>query len=69
MRRGQYLTFGAGPRVCPGRYLAAVEMRLVLSMLMRSFKIELAIDPAEIEEVSAFTMVPNQMPIRLTPRA
>ena len=64
-----YLTFGAGPRVCPGRYLAAVEMRLVLSMLMRSFKIELAIDPAEIEEVSAFTMVPNQMPIRLTPRA
>ena len=64
-----YLTFGAGPRVCPGRYLAAVEMRLVLSMLMRSFKIELAIDPAEIEEVSAFTMVPNQMPMRLTPRA
>jgi cytochrome P450 len=64
-----YLTFGAGPRVCPGRYLAAVEMRLVISMLMRNFKIELTIDPAEIEEVSAFTMVPNKMPVRLEPRA
>lgn len=63
-----YLTFGAGPRVCPGRYLAAVEMRLVLSMMSRHFEIELAIDPAKIEEVSAFTMVPNTMPVRLKPR-
>jgi cytochrome P450 len=64
-----YLTFGAGPRVCPGRYLAAVEMRLVVSMLLRNFEIELAVDPATIEEVSAFTMVPNTMPVKLTPRA
>ena len=64
-----YLTFGAGPRVYPGRYLAAVEMRLVISMLMRNFKIELAIDPAAIEAVSAFTMVPNKMPVRLQPHA
>ncbi|GAB2915005.1 cytochrome P450 [Paraburkholderia jirisanensis] len=64
-----YLAFGAGPRVCPGRYLAAVEMRLVTSMLMKHFKVELAIDPATIEEVSAFTMVPNKMPVRLEPRA
>lgn len=64
-----YLTFGAGPRVCPGRYLAAVEMRLVLSMMLRHFEIELAIDPAKIEEVSAFTMVPNTMPVRLKPRS
>jgi len=64
-----YLTFGAGPRVCPGRYLAAVEMRLVLSMMLRHFEIELAIRPAKIEEVSAFTMVPNTMPVRLKPRS
>jgi hypothetical protein len=44
-------------------------MRLVISMLMRNFKIELTIDPAEIEEVSAFTMVPNRMPVRLELRA
>jgi cytochrome P450 len=63
-----YLAFGAGPRVCPGRYLAAVEMRLVISMLMRNFRIELAGDLAEIEEVSAFTMVPSKMPIKLHAR-
>jgi cytochrome P450 len=63
-----YLQFGAGPRVCPGRHLATVEMRLALSMLMKSFTIELAIDPAKIQEVQAFTMVPDTMPVRLKPR-
>lgn len=60
-----WVQFGAGPRVCPGRHLAAVEMRLVLSMLMKHFKVKLAADPATIEEVTAFAMVPNRMPVRL----
>jgi cytochrome P450 len=64
-----YLSFGAGPRVCPGRYLAAVEMRLVISMMTRHFDIELATDPATIKEVSAFTMVPDRMPLTLAVRS
>jgi cytochrome P450 len=60
-----FAQFGAGPRMCPGRYLAAVEMRLVLSMLARSFTVELLCDPAEIREVMAFTMLPQWMPVRL----
>jgi len=64
-----YLQFGAGPRVCPGRHLATVEMRLALSMLMKEFTIELAIDPAKINEIQQFTMVPDTMPVKLTPRA
>ncbi|MGA7817968.1 cytochrome P450 [Caballeronia sp.] len=64
-----YLTFGAGPRVCPGRYLANVEMRLVISMLTAHFKVALAVDPATIKEVSAFTMVPSEMPVKLQARA
>jgi cytochrome P450 len=63
------MLFGAGPRVCPGRYLAGVEMRLVLSMLLAGFEVELTVDPASIEEVTAFAMVPNVMPLRLRPRA
>lgn len=63
-----YLQFGAGPRVCPGRYLAAVEMRLVLSMLMANFSIRMAVDPDTIREVSAFTMVPSAMPVQLGAR-
>ncbi|HET7868181.1 MAG TPA: cytochrome P450 [Burkholderiaceae bacterium] len=64
-----YLQFGAGPRVCPGRYLAGVEMRLVLSMLMRNFRLRLAVDPAQIREVLAFTLMPSTMPVKLEPRA
>jgi len=60
-----YAQFGAGPRVCPGRYLAAVEMRLVLSMLSRNFSMELATGPESIKEIAAFTMMPNTMPVRL----
>lgn len=61
--------FGAGPRVCPGRHLASVEMRLVLSMLLRHFEVELACDPAAIDEVCAFTVMPSRMPVRLRLRA
>lgn len=57
--------FGAGPRVCPGRHLAAVEMRLVLSMLLRHFEVELACDPSTIDEICAFTVMPSRMPVRL----
>lgn len=64
-----FVQFGAGPRVCPGRHLANLEMRLVLSMLLRNFEVELACDPASIEEVNAFTMMPSKMPVRLKRRA
>ncbi|WP_233888973.1 cytochrome P450 [Paraburkholderia flagellata] len=60
-----WVQFGAGPRVCPGRHLAAMEMRLVLSTLMNRFKVRLAVDPSTIEEITAFAMVPNRMPVRL----
>src|SRR5258708_12088123 len=60
-----YAQFGAGPRVCPGRYLAGVEMRLVLFMLSLNFSMELATSPGSIKEIAAFTMMPNPMPVRL----
>jgi cytochrome P450 len=63
-----FLQFGAGPRVCPGRHLAAVEMRLVLSMLLKHFEVQLACDPAEIREHIQFTTLPSKMPVRLVPR-
>ncbi len=63
-----YVQFGAGPRVCPGRQLAGVEIRLVLSMLCRNFTMELASDRDAIREVMAFTMMPSAMPVRLRAR-
>lgn len=63
-----YAQFGAGPRVCPGRHLANVELRLVLSMLARNFRMRLACAPGAIEEVAGFTMMPSAMPVLLEPR-
>lgn len=34
------MPFGAGPRVCPGRHLAALGMKMVLAMLLGSFEMD-----------------------------
>lgn len=60
-----FLQFGAGARVCPGRHLAGVEIRLVLSMLARNFRAHLETPPENIDEILAFTMMPSTMPVRL----
>ncbi|KND61999.1 Cytochrome P450 [Candidatus Burkholderia verschuerenii] len=60
-----YMQFGAGPRVCPGRHLAVVEMRLVMSMLAANFESTLMIDPADVHEVCTFATGPNAIPMRL----
>jgi cytochrome P450 len=60
-----FMQFGAGPRVCPGRQLAALEIRMALSMLSRNFSVEFASDPADVREVFSFTMWPSSLPLRL----
>ncbi len=35
-----FLTFGAGPRFCPGRNLAFLEGKSAIAMLGRNFEIE-----------------------------
>lgn len=60
-----FLQFGTGPRVCPGRHLAGMEIRLVLSMLLRHFEVELACDPRQVRELLHFTLAPDRMPVRL----
>lgn len=64
-----FLQFGAGPRFCPGRYLATLEMKMVLATLARNFSIEHAEDPGLTQEVFAFTMMPSRLRLRLRPVA
>ncbi|MTW11295.1 cytochrome P450 [Pseudoduganella eburnea] len=60
--------FGGGPRFCPGRYLAMSEIRMVMSMLMRSFTIHAIPGAAAVEEMFTFTMTPSALPLLLRPR-
>ncbi len=60
--------FGGGPRYCPGRYLAMVEIKMVVAMALREFRFALAEDPAKVVERFTFTLGPQALPIRFTPR-
>jgi cytochrome P450 len=62
--------FGAGPRICPGRYLALEEMKMLMAMLLRNFDIAqlTTADGAEVREKLSFTLCPVDLLIRLQPR-
>jgi cytochrome P450 len=64
-----FLTFGAGPRFCPGRNLAFLEAKTALAMIARNF--ELSLDPAAepVTELLGFTMSPKGLRVRLRERA
>ena len=63
-----FLPFGAGPRFCPGRNLALLQIRTVLAMLCRNFDLELAHPGRPVEEKLAFTMMPANLVVRIKRR-
>ncbi len=65
------MPFGAGPRVCPGRYLAMLEIKMAMVMLLNRFDIE-SVDTPEggpARELMAFTMSPIGLRMRLRERS
>ena len=64
------MPFGAGPRICPGRYLALLEIKLALAMLLASFEIESAAPEGggAAAEHLAFSMGPVGLRLRLRER-
>jgi cytochrome P450 len=61
-----FLSFGAGPRFCPGRNLAFLEAKAALAMLARNFEWELVGPPPR--ERFGFTMGPAGLRVALRPR-
>ena len=61
-----FLTFGAGPRFCPGRNLAFLEGKSAIGMLGRNFEIQPVGPPPR--EHFGFTMSPAGLRVRLLPR-
>ena len=67
--RRVFLPFGGGPRLCPGRALALLEIRAALAMLCRNFDLEPVMPAGEVRERMAFTMLPAGLKARLARRA
>jgi cytochrome P450 len=61
------MPFGAGPRLCPGRYLAMQEIKMAIAMLLGGFEIESVgtADGREPREQMSFTMAPAGLRMRL----
>ena len=65
------IPFGAGPRTCPGRYLALLEIKVAMAMLLANFDV-IAVETSdgnEAREVMGFVMSPASLKMRLRPLA
>lgn len=63
-----HMPFGSGPRLCPGRTLALLEMKLVLAMLYKAFDVDREGPAGAVAERFTFTMNPVGLRVRLSPR-
>jgi cytochrome P450 len=65
------MPFGAGPRMCPGRYLALLEMKMAMATLLGRFDIASVDTPDGLpaRERLSFTMSPVGLRMRLRDRA
>ncbi|MCX7218501.1 MAG: cytochrome P450 [Burkholderiales bacterium] len=68
------MPFGAGPRICPGRYLALLEMKMAMAILLLNFDINFDIqsvstpDGKPARELLKFTMTPVGLKMQLAAR-
>ena len=61
------MPFGAGPRICPGRYLALLEMKMAMATLLGRFELD-SVDTPDgqiAQEKLAFAMAPVGLTMRL----
>jgi cytochrome P450 len=63
-----FMPFGAGPRFCPGRQLAMLQIKMVIAMLCRDFDIKRPKDAPAMEEIYNFTVGPTHVYASMSPR-
>jgi cytochrome P450 len=65
------MPFGAGPRICPGRYLALLEMKMAMAVLLNHFDLQHVgtADGHPPRERLQLAMAPVGLRMRLSPRA
>lgn len=60
-----FTPFGAGPRFCPGRNLALLEIKAITSMLFKNFEIKMVTPHDQVAEIMAFTMMSGEYLVKL----
>jgi len=59
------MPFGAGPRLCPGRYLSLLEIKVAMASLLSC--LDIACVEGQAREQLGFVMAPSPLLMRLTP--
>jgi cytochrome P450/nitrite reductase/ring-hydroxylating ferredoxin subunit len=62
------IPFGSGPRICPGRSLGLLEMKLALTTLYKNFEVERVGAPSAVREALSLTIYPVGLKVRLKRR-
>ena len=62
--RNASIPFGAGPRFCPGRNLALLEIKMAMAMLCKIFSIARVETEKPVQEVFLFTMMPDKLMVK-----
>jgi len=60
-----HMPFGAGPRICPGRTLALLEMQVMLATLFKRFDFIRVGDGSKVTERFGFTIRPSELRVRV----
>ena len=63
-----FMPFGAGPRFCPGRKLAMLQIKMVTAMLCRDFQVNRPTDAQPMEDIYNFTVGPTHVYASFRPR-
>lgn len=63
-----FVPFGFGPRICPGRSLAMLEIKTVFAMFARCFRFERDRQRYPVDERFAFAMTPLDLMVRVFAR-
>lgn len=66
--RNASMPFGAGPRFCPGRNLALIEIKMAIAMLCKNFSVIRVETELPIQELFLFTMMPDKLMVKIEAR-
>lgn len=66
--RNASMPFGTGPRFCPGRNLALIEIKMAIAMLCKNFTVTRVETELPLQELFLFTMMPDKLMVKFEAR-
>lgn len=66
--RNASLPFGSGPRFCPGRNLAMLEIKMAIAMVCKNFSVSRVDTGHPVQELFSFMMMPDKLRVKFEKR-